>query len=256
MAREGSNALRAWRGWFDFLRRWHRYEIVDGLEHLRVPEARLVVGYHGRPIAHDQCMLLNVLHEELGYMPHPVFHAFFGQNGRTGRWLDDLGFVTADGPALAEAIRRGEHVFVTPGGTKEGCRPFWDRYRVSWGHRTGYLKLAIKYGLKIVPSAADGTDDAFIGFNDGYEWGKKLRAPGNVAVWAGFGLTGPWPLGLPFPVKIRQFIGAPIDLAEVLGETPDPGNRDHLARLHGHVSGAVQALLDRRRASHAGERAS
>ena len=247
MAREGSAALTAWRAWFDFLRRWHRYEVASGLEHLRVAEARLVVGYHGRPIAHDQCMLLNVLHEGLGYMPHPVFHAYFGQNGRTRRWLDDLGFVTADGPELAAAIARGEHVFVTPGGTKEGCRPFWDRYRVSWGRRVGYLKLAIKYGLKIVPSAADGCDDTFIGFNDGYEWGKKLKAPANVAVWAGFGLTGPWPFGLPLPVKVRQHIGPPIDLAVVLGEPPDASNADHLDRLHAHVQAAVQGLLDARK---------
>ena len=250
MARADSRALQAWLGYFNFLRRWHRFEVVSGLEHLLVRESRLVVGYHGRPIAHDQCMLLNVIHERLGYLPHPVFHAWFGKNSRTGRWLDDLGFVTADGPEMAEAIAAGEHIFVTPGGTKEGCRPFWDRYRVNWGPRTGYLRLALKYGLPIVPVAADGTDDAFVGFNDGYEWGKRLKVPDGVAVWAGFGLTGPWPLGLPFPEKIRQFIGPPIGLAEmtqVLGTTPDPKNREHMQLLHVHVQAAVQGLLDRAR---------
>lgn len=248
MAREGSAALKAWLGYFNFLRRWHRYEVIEGLEHLKVPESRLVVGYHGRPIAHDQCMLLNYLYDELGYLPHPIFHGYFGENGRTARWLDDLGFVTSDGPGIADAIGRGEHVFVTPGGTKEGCRPFWERYRVKWGPRTGYLRLALKYGLKIVPSAADGCDDTFIGFNDGYEWGKKLRVPSGVAVWAGLGLTGPWPLGLPFPVKVGQRIGAPIDPASALGEPTDPENKNHLEQLHVIVQEAVQGLLDRGRA--------
>jgi 1-acyl-sn-glycerol-3-phosphate acyltransferase len=247
VARDDSRAVAAFTAWFGFLRRWHRYEIARGFEHLDVPEARLVVGYHGRPIAHDLCMLLTVCHERLGYLPHPIFHAYFGQNGRTARWLDDLGFVTADGPAIAAAVARGEHIFVTPGGTREGCRPFWERYRVSWGERTGYVRMALQYGLKIVPVAADGTDDAFIGFNDGYAWGKRLHVPANVAVWAGLGLTGPWPFGLPLPVRIRQIIGAPIDPAQVLGETPDPSNREHLKRLHRHVVAAVQGLLDTRK---------
>ena len=127
----------------------------------------------------------------------------------------------------------------------EGCRSFNDRYRVRWGRRRGYLKLALPYGLPIVPTAGTGVDETFIGLNDGYNWGKRLNLPGSLPLWFAFGLTGPWPLTLPFPTKITCHIGPPIDLLE---DGPvDIEDRDALDRLHHKVSGAVQGLLDRAR---------
>ena len=239
-----SRTARAWLGWWDLMRRWHRYE-VEGLEHLLVDRARLIVGYHGRPIAHDLCMLQNVVKERLGYLPHPIVHAAFEKSSRAKVAMDELGFVIGDGPSMAAALERGEHVFVTPGGTREGYRSFRDRYRVNWGGRTGYLRLALKYGLEVVPVAAVGTDDAFVGLNNGYELAKRLDLPSSVPSWLGLGLVGVWPLALPFPVKIRQLVGAPMDL---LADGPvDAGDREQLLVLHHKVTGAVQGLMDEAR---------
>lgn len=236
--------LRRWLKTWDALALWTRYE-VHGAEHLIGPRARLVVGYHGRPIAHDLCMLQNALYRHLGYLPHPVMHAAFGENGTAAQIMDELGFVTGDDDTLAQAIARDEHVFVTPGGTREGCRPVWRRYRVEWGRRTGYLKLALKYGLDIVPVASAGADDLFVGLNDGYQWGKRLGVPAGMPAWLGFGLVGMWPLAVPLPAKIRTLVGPPIRLAE-LGPV-DPSDRDALLGLHARVTTTMQALIDQAR---------
>ena len=133
-----------------------------------------------------------------------------------------------------------------PGGTREGCRSVRDRYRVEWGNRTGYIRLALKYGMPIVPVGATGVDDAYIGLNDGYRWGKQLRVPARLPFWLGIGPIGLWPLSPPFPVKIRQRIGAPVDLEA--GGPVDIEDRDALLECHYRVRGEVQGLIDGLRA--------
>jgi hypothetical protein len=234
----------AWLAGFGLLRRYHRYRVV-GLETLLAPGAKLIVAYHGRPLALDQCMLTVVLHERLGYLPHGIIHGAFDQHPAL-RWLKEgLGFVTRDGPELAEAVARGEHLLVQPGGTREGCRSFRHRYRVDWGQRMGYLRLAIKYALPIVPVAGHGMDDAFIGLNDGYALGRRVKVPWGLPLWLGLGATGLWPFSLPLPVRMTQVVGRPIH--RHLGGRMDPEDRTAMQRLHQEVSEAVQALLDRAR---------
>lgn len=236
----------AWLTLWRTLRAWHRYE-VHGLENLAGGRAALLVGYHGRPLAFDMCMLTTVIHERLGYLPHGIIHGYFGANRALRRFIDGLGFVTGDGPELARAVERGEHILVQPGGTREGCRSFRERYQVDWGDRTGYLRLALRHRLPIVPVAGRGVDDAFIGLNDGHALGRMLGAPHRLPLWLGVGV-GVWPLALPLPVKISQVIGAPIAfeaLRDPATDRPVDGqDRAALLRLHRRIGRTVQALLD------------
>ncbi len=234
--------LAAWR----FYRRYFRYE-VEGFHNVDCGRSGLLVGYHGRPFAYDMLILLVEVYERMGYLPHGVIHDAVLTNP-VMRWMSDgLGFVTGDGPAIVEAVERGEHVGVVPGGTREGCRSFLHRYEVDWGPRTGYLRLALKYDMPIIPCGASGVDDAYFGLNDGYAWGKRLRIPAKLPFWIGLGPTGVWPLSPPFPIKIRQRIGPPIDLQ---ADGPvDPRDRDALEHLHRKVTGAVQDLIDEARAA-------
>lgn len=232
--------LRGWLRLWGAMQRYHRFE-VEGLEHLATGRPGLIVGYHGRPVAHDLCMLSVTMHRQLGYMPHAIVHAAFGRSRGLAYVADQLGFVTGDDASLRAALDRGEHVIVTPGGTREGCRSRHQRYQVSWGPRTGYLKLALRHDLPIIPVAASGVDDAYVGLNDGYVWGKRMRIPAKLPLWLGVGVGGLWPMALPFPVKIRQRIGPPIAL------TPPREGEDAERVLAGHherVTNTVQAMLD------------
>lgn len=235
--------LETWLALFGAMRRYHRYEVV-GLDRLLRRDACLLVGYHGKPIAYDLCMLTVTLHERLGYLPHGVVHGAV-EDEPVMRWVaGSLGFVTGDGAAVEQAVARGEHVLVQPGGTREGCRSSLHKYRVDWGERTGYLKMALKHRLPIVPIAARGVDDGYLGLNDGYALGKRLRVPGRLPLWFGVGLWGLFPLSPPFPVKITQLIGEPIDFQ---ADGPvDPEDRPRVLALHRRVAGAVQGLLDGR----------
>ena len=241
MSGASSGPLKTWLALFGALRRYHRYE-VRGMEHALTPRASLLVGYHGRPLALDLCMFTVTFYEQMGYLPHGVIHGHFDENPALRRAIDGIGLVTGDGPEMGAAVARGEHILVEPGGTREGCRSFRHRYRVDWGSRVGYLKLAIKYGLPIIPIGGTGMDDMFIGLNDGYAWGKRLGAPARLPVWIGVGATGLWPLSLPWPVKIIQWVGAPIETH--LTNRVSPEDRVGLLAIHEEVTGVVQALID------------
>ena len=107
--------LAMWLPYWRFWMAYHRYT-VEGLEHLDGPQAKLIAGYHGRDLALDMCMLNIAIYDRLHYMPHSLMHRIAGLVP-FWRWLlDGLEFFIADGPALAAAVKRGEHLIVTPGG--------------------------------------------------------------------------------------------------------------------------------------------
>jgi 1-acyl-sn-glycerol-3-phosphate acyltransferase len=196
-------------------------------------------------------MLASLLHERSGAEVRAIIHQKVVDLPVLGWLPQGLGYVPADGPELADVFARGESLMVTPAGPLEGCRSFRERYKVKWGKRLGYLKLALKYKLPIIPTGGIGVDDTYIGLNDGYEWGKRFDAsalakrlhwPGGFPLWFAFGATGPWPLTLPFPVKVVCNVGKPIDL-EADGPV-DPADRKALESLHTRVTHIVQGLLD------------
>lgn len=240
--------LAGWLAYWRY-RRWYHGYTVEGLEHLDGPHAKLIVGYHGRPMAYDMCMLTVALYERLGYLPHGIAHRGTDLIPPMKWLVDGLGFVLDDGDAVAAAVRRGEHIVTTPGGANEGCRSYQDVYRVNWGHHSGYARLAVRHGMSIVPVGARGADDGYIGLNEGPVLGKQLGLPKDVAwmVWIGLGPLGIWPWSPPFPVRMHQIVGEPID-PRSLG-VDDPNDEVGIARLHKRVTGAVQSLLDRARSA-------
>jgi hypothetical protein len=246
-SRAGQLARDSWLALWRAMRVYHRYEVRD-FERLRRPRGALLVGYHGRPIAFDMCMLTSVIHERLGYLPHGVVHRSLVAHRWSAAIVDALGFVAGDGPAIAYAVERGEHLLVQPGGTREGFRSHAHRYCVDWGDRLGYLKLALRHRMAILPVVAKGVDDAFIGLNDGYRLGKRLGVPHGVPVWFGVGAGGLWPFCAPLPVKVVQLVGEAIEFDDLsdpaTGRPVEHDDPDGLRRLHRRVARTVQDLLD------------
>lgn len=246
MTTPGGLPMQLWLNYWRYRRFYHRYS-VEGLEHLDGAQPALIVGYHGRGLAYDLCMLTVTLYERLGYLPRTLVHRGVDSIPPL-KWLSDgLGFVTGDGGAIGAAIADGQHIITAPGGATEACRSFRDRYRVAWGDHVGYLRLALKYGLRIVPVGASGVDDTYIGLNAGPALGRWLGLPADWAwaLWVGVGPLGVWPISPPFPSRIHQVIGEPIDLGANGSVRVD--DRAALLRLHRQITGRVQDLLDRAR---------
>jgi 1-acyl-sn-glycerol-3-phosphate acyltransferase len=227
--------VRGWVRVVDALRAYHRYE-VEGLDNLDSERSLLVVGYHGRPIAIDIVMLGLTMFERFGKPPRPILH-----EKAPALLRDRLGWLAGDGPELEEAVALGQHILTSPGGMREAARGYETRYRVDWGSRTGYIRLALRYGLPIVPTGSSGVDDLYIALADGHAFGKKVGMPRGVPLWPALGPFGLFPFSPPFPVKVRQIVGCAIDLT---GLRDDP--RD-LGEAHRCIMAEVQSLVDRAR---------
>jgi 1-acyl-sn-glycerol-3-phosphate acyltransferase len=234
----------AWLAYWKAMRRYHRYR-VEGIEHLDSVGPALIVGYHGRPGARDLCMLQSFLLERDGTATHAFAHPAMWKVPLLRAASDGMAFLPGDGPEVAAAVSRGAKIIVTPGGAAEGWRTFRVRYRLRWGQRLGYLRLALRHRLPIIPTAAAGADDAFLGLVDGYAVAKRLQLPRTVPFWIGLGPTGVWPLSLPFPVQVTQFIGPAIDLQR--DGRIDSQDKDALMARHHQVMAALEVLLERAR---------
>lgn len=237
-------ATRHWLATMASWKRWFSYT-CEGMDNLRSHECKFVVGYHGRPLAWDLFMLGAEIHREQGYLPLALVHRNF-LDWPYLRWLTEgLQWSTGKGPILDEAIASGRHVIFAPGGSHEGLRPAWIRYEVDWRHR-GYLYLAIARGVEIVPVAASGVDDAYIGLNDSAAAKRRLgiERP-DAELWLGLGPLGLYPASPPFPVRVHQVIGAPV--VPVFPEAERAAllsDRDAMEALHRSVVDQLQALLE------------
>jgi 1-acyl-sn-glycerol-3-phosphate acyltransferase len=242
MIRSSSLPLDVWLAFWRWRQRYHRYT-VEGLHHVPTDKPALLVGYHARPLAYDLCMLTVELYERRGRLPRMLVHRGVEMIPPLA-WLQrGLGFITDDD--VGTAVAGNEIIMTAPGGIGEACRSACDRYRVNWGTHMGYLKLAIQHQLPIVPVAAAGADDTYIGLTDAVPVARCLGLPRDWEwlAWLGIGLLGPWPISPPFPVRMRQLIGEPINL-QADGQVA-PNDPAVLAHLHGKVCSVVQNLLDR-----------
>lgn len=230
-------ALRqAYLAYLKVLRRYHRYT-VEGLETLLEPGGKIVVGYHGRGFPMDLALLCLEIHERHGYLPHAIVHSGLHRIPGVRTCFEAAGTLPGDSPRIAAALARGEHVFIAPGGTQEACRRHDVQYKVDWRGRTGYLKMARRYGVPLVPVASSGVDGRFIGLNDGHAWGKRLHMPLKIPAWIAVGLGGFFPVAPPLPVAIHTVVGDPIAVTTLDG--PHGIEPQHRA-----MTERVQSLLD------------
>jgi 1-acyl-sn-glycerol-3-phosphate acyltransferase len=70
--------------------------------------------------------------------------------------LRRLGAVPASTAEAEAALARGACVVVYPGGDLEACRPWTQRNKVDFGNRKGFIRLALRCGVPVVPVVAHG----------------------------------------------------------------------------------------------------
>lgn len=220
---------------FEVWRRWFRFE-TENFDVLRRTQTSLVVAYHGGPWTFDLWLLGDRMRAELGYFPRAIWHRLWWEVPGLRAAVGELGGLRAapTSDEVDELKARGEHLVVAPGGMREAMRPFWDVRRVDLGDRRGYLRLALRHELPIVPVVATGLEATFVGLNDGYRTSRRLFGRGDVPAWLALGIGGVWPLALPFPAKIRQRLGEPLRF----------GAADDLERAHERVVTTLQSMLD------------
>jgi 1-acyl-sn-glycerol-3-phosphate acyltransferase len=188
-----------------------------------------------------------------------AFHAYFGVERPFHQLAHNLvlsfpglGFLRKYGTVAASpenartALRSGSAVLVYPGGDREVHRPSWQSGRVDFGHRKGYVRLALDEDVPIVPVVAIGGQETALFLSRG-EWLAKLLLLDRVfrLKVLPISIAPPWGLNvgdflghLPLPSKIVVEVLPPIRLREEFGDDPD------VDEVHAHVVRLMQETLD------------
>ncbi len=188
---------------FGALLRWlWRPRGID-LEHLDHDGPALVVGNHsGGPLALFEPLLLALVASKivpLARLPHLLLHEIMWRTP-LARALAALGAVRATTENAEAILRAGGRVLVYPGGDREPFRSFRDRDRIALGDRRGYLKLALREGVPIIPVVTTGVQSGFVCLGDGHAFARRFPL-------ARYFRVGVLPITLSFPFGL--WLGVP-----------------------------------------------
>ncbi len=166
----------------------------------------------------------------------------------------EMGAILAHPKMAIAAIHRGASLLVYPGGAKDVFRPHRDRDKIQFADRVGFIKLALREKLPIVPAISHGAHDTLIVLGDFYEQAKQLHQlglpwlfgldPEVFPIYLGlpWGLAiGPLP-NIPFPVPMKTRVCPPIYFARYGREAAS--DRNYVRACAEKVQTQMQQQLD------------
>jgi len=186
----------------------------------------LFVGSHnGGLAAPDMVMMMYDWFRRFGYQ-RPVYglmHSHVWQvNPAIAQLAANCGAIRATPQMAIAAFRSGASVLVYPGGAQDVFRPHCKRHQIHFAGRQGFIKLALREEVPIVPVISVGAHDTLFVLADCYkivrqfhEWGMPWLLdldPEVFPIYLGlpWGLAiGPLP-NIPLPVPIKTRVCPPI----------------------------------------------
>jgi len=161
-------------------------------------------------------------------------------------FLRRFGTVAASPENAERALRSGAALLVYPGGDYEVHRPSWERNRVDFAGRRGFVRLALEHDVPIVPVVSIGGQETalFLSRGEGLSRLFGLDRLFRLKVLP-ISLSLPWGLNvgdmlghLPLPAKITIEVLPAIHLRDQFGGDPD------VDEVYDHVTRTMQETLD------------
>ena len=115
-----------------------------------------------------------------------------------GGIITALGVIPGEPDAATALLTQGEIVAVYPGGIDDSFKSRDERYRLKWGARAGFARIAMRARVPIVPVAAEGIDEAFTILGRERWLGRRLFGSPRYDIPIALGA-----LGLPIPIPKR-----------------------------------------------------
>ena len=219
------DAIKSWMPIWEWFYRYYFRVQTDGWHHMPQSGKMLIVGSHNGGLASpDTSMFMYDWFRRCGYdrliygLMHPAAWKFpiFAIPGSM------VGAVIAHPKMAIAALQRDASVLVYPGGAEDLFRPYYMRDRIHFAGRKGFIKLALREEVPIVPIISYGAHDTLIVLADFYdqvrqlhEWGFPWKLDLDTGVFPIY-LGLPWGLGIgplpnfPLPIQIHTRVCAPI----------------------------------------------
>ena len=195
--------------------RYHRTS-VDGLEHVPAGPALAVGNHNGGLMAPDMFALMvawwrrfGVDAPAYGLMHDLPFHLPIARD-----LMPRLGAVPAHPANALALLGRGAKVLVYPGGDIDAFRPWSQRHRIVFGQRCGFIRVALRARVPIVPIVSAGAHESFRILTDGRDLVRRLGLKRLFHRLEVFPITLCLPWGITFgpayylPVPVRMHLRA------------------------------------------------
>jgi 1-acyl-sn-glycerol-3-phosphate acyltransferase len=228
---------------------WFRME-MDGWENLPEPPALLVGVHSGAPFVWDAWTVGVQWWRRFGQERplHGTAHDALMAIPVIGRYFRAMGVLPAAPDSIATALAEGRDVAVWPGGEVDSLRPWRERDRANLAGRKGFVKMAIRGGVPIVPIATVGGADAMPVLIRGDRLSRALKLDQVLRLKVfPLAVSLPWGIApaalpqLPLPAKIRTRFMPAVEL------DADPVRADdeqYVDRKYGEVQASIQRGMD------------
>ncbi len=217
--------------WNPLMDYWFRMEI-EGWE--RVPPAPvLLVGVHsGAPFVWDAWTIGFQWWRHFGRTRtlHGTAHDALMAAPGIGGYFRRMGVLPAAPDSISSALAAGRDVMLWPGGERDSLRPWTQRDEVVLAGRKGFVKLAIRCGVPIVPVSTVGGPDSMPVLATGKRLARWLQLD-RIARLKMFpiALQVPWGISpallpeVPLPTKIRTAFQDAIEIDSDPARADDDG---------------------------------
>jgi 1-acyl-sn-glycerol-3-phosphate acyltransferase len=165
-----------------------------------------------------------------------------------GAYFRRMGVIPAAADSITAALAAGRDVALWPGGERDSLRPWTKRDEAILGGRRGFIRLAIRSGVPIVPIATVGGPDSMPVLATGQRIARGLRLDRlarlkmfPIAVQVPWGVSPALLPEVPLPTKIRTAFQPPIHLEQDPARADDD---DYVKASYEEVRAAIQQGMD------------
>jgi len=223
---------------------------VRGMERIPTSPVLLIGNHSGGIITPDTSAVYAAWYRTRGFDDPLMGLAFDGIYGVPG-WRElmrKIGQMPASMDNAEAALGQGHSVLLYPGGAYEVFRPWKDRNRIAFKGRRGFVRLALRAGVPVVPVVGHGGHETTIVLTRGERLAKllgldRVRMDGAPLLFQiPWGISTPATPGLPLPAKITVQVCEPLDWSRFGPEAAD--DPEILERCYQETVAIMQSTLD------------
>jgi 1-acyl-sn-glycerol-3-phosphate acyltransferase len=235
--------------WNPLMDYWFRME-VEGWDKLPDPPALLIGIHSGAPFVWDAWTVGMQWWRRFGSdRPlHGTAHDALMATPLLGAYFRRMGVLPAAPDSIASALAAGRDVALWPGGERDSLRPWTQRDEAVLAGRMGFVKLAIRSGVPIVPISTVGGPDSMPVLATGKRLAKWLALDRvarlkmfPIAIQAPWGISPALLPEIPLPTKIRTAFQDRITLD---GDPSRAEDDDYVEAKYREVCASIQAGMD------------
>jgi 1-acyl-sn-glycerol-3-phosphate acyltransferase len=227
---------------------WFRVE-WDGLEKIPTEGGALLVANHAGAIPSDAPVIMHGIEKELGRPVYGLADYFFRTVPMVSTMWARAGGVSAKPENAYRLLHdQGQLALVFPEGTKGPSKSYTDRYQLRRFGRGGFVEIAMRAGVPIVPIAVVGSEEAMPILFRLPALARALGVP-YFPITANFLLLGPLGLVMPFPAKFRLKVLDPVTFDVPPDEERYSKSRvmDEAEQIRGRLQETLYEMLRERR---------